>query len=202
MRNSPVWPIARISRLWAGWPGTSAEPLSPPFKIASRESSRKPPDCFLGPWQPMQCSTSMGLTAVSKKSSRSAAWAAQPRKSAARPQKDGMLDPRTQDGENAMIPAIQASHNEAPPCRVPRHPEKVGSPPVAGRESHDGRQRMVDSIIENQRGVRVAPLQGWGFRGGPDPGWRFALPWALSFRPVGASEGLIGYPVGREGARG
>ena len=27
-----------------------------------------------------------------------------------------MLDPRTQDGENAMVPAIQASHNEAPPA--------------------------------------------------------------------------------------
>ena len=31
-----------------------------------------------------------------------------------------------------------------------------------------------------------------------NPGWRFALPWAITLRPVGASEGLNGYAVGRE----
>ena len=48
----------------------------------------------------------------------------------------------------------------------------------------------------------LAPLQGWGFVGGPNPGWRFALPWAIPFRPVGASEGLDLSPVGWEETRG
>ena len=48
----------------------------------------------------------------------------------------------------------------------------------------------------------LAPLQGWGFVGGPNPGWRFALPWAIPFRPVGASEELIVSPVGWEETRG
>ena len=32
-----------------------------------------------------------------------------------------------------------------------------------------------------------------------NPGWRFALPWAITLRPFGASEGLNGYAVGCEG---
>ena len=50
--------------------------------------------------------------------------------------------------------------------------------------------------------IHIAPLQGWIFLGSPNPGWRFALPWAITFRPVGASEELIFFAVGREGNRG
>ena len=46
-----AWLIERISRLAAGLPGTTTGPTSPPFRMNSRESSRRPDFCFFGPWQ-------------------------------------------------------------------------------------------------------------------------------------------------------
>lgn len=40
-----VWLVTWISRLFCGSPGTSAGPDFPPFRMASRESSRSPPLC-------------------------------------------------------------------------------------------------------------------------------------------------------------
>src|SRR5690348_2809126 len=48
------------------FPGTTAAPESPPASAASRESRRRLPSCFSGPWQLTQFLTSVGRTASSK----------------------------------------------------------------------------------------------------------------------------------------
>src|SRR5206468_9243392 len=50
--NSPPRRTAWTSRLSSGLPGTTTGPSSPPAWTASAESSRSPPRCFFGPWQP------------------------------------------------------------------------------------------------------------------------------------------------------
>ena len=59
---------AWISRLSSGLPGTPPGPLSPPLSTASRLSSRKPDDCFFGPWHLTHCSSRIGRTRDSKNS--------------------------------------------------------------------------------------------------------------------------------------
>ena len=68
LSSSWVCSTAWTRRLSAGLPGTTAGPLSPPLRIASRLSSRSPDDCFCGPWHFWQDSTRTGRIAVSKNS--------------------------------------------------------------------------------------------------------------------------------------
>ena len=48
-----------------------------------------------------------------------------------------------------------------------------------------GRGTAGDGLITGVYYSPLAPLKGWGFVGSPNPGWRFALPLAIPFRPVG-----------------
>src|SRR6185295_8938885 len=41
--SSSEYPTARRRRLLSAWPASAAGPLSPPFRIASRESRSRPP---------------------------------------------------------------------------------------------------------------------------------------------------------------
>ena len=69
---------ARMRRLSSAFAGTTAGPVSPPLRMASRLSSRRPPDCFRGPWHFTQCSTRIGRTRASKNSTASGAGDAPP----------------------------------------------------------------------------------------------------------------------------
>src|SRR6185295_10633940 len=52
--GNPYWPInLRYSLLPALFPGPITT-IVPPFMASRRRSSRKPPICWLGPWQPTQ----------------------------------------------------------------------------------------------------------------------------------------------------
>ena len=66
--SSCVCATACTSRLSSGLPGTMAGPVVPPSSMARRLSSRKPDDCFAGPWHLKHDSESNGRTEVSKKS--------------------------------------------------------------------------------------------------------------------------------------
>ena len=59
---------AAVPAIQVAFPGTTAGPVSPPCRIASRLSSARPPRVFLAfaEWQPWQCSTSNGRTCFSK----------------------------------------------------------------------------------------------------------------------------------------
>src|SRR5262249_12419764 len=59
-------PLTR--RLFSGWPGTIAGPVSPPESIPLSESRRSSPFGFLrsGPWHLKQCSTRRGRIFASK----------------------------------------------------------------------------------------------------------------------------------------
>ena len=67
---------ALMSRLSSGLPGTTAGPESPPAAQPARLSSRKPPRCFSGPWQPTHRAINNGRTFASKKSLADSAEAA------------------------------------------------------------------------------------------------------------------------------
>ena len=69
---------AEIKRLFSGWPGTIAGPRSPPWSIASRESSRSPDYCFFGPWQARHWLANSGRTSFSKNSGAAGSGAPPP----------------------------------------------------------------------------------------------------------------------------
>src|SRR5579885_1805099 len=60
--------MASTSRLLSTSPGTTAGPELPPARIAARESSRRPPFCLEGPWQPWHRAASTGRIDLSKNS--------------------------------------------------------------------------------------------------------------------------------------
>jgi len=52
--------VGREARV--GLPGDERRATVPPSRAAARESSRRPPRCFSGPWQPMQLRVRIGST--------------------------------------------------------------------------------------------------------------------------------------------
>ena len=72
-RSSWRCATAWIIRLSSGRDGTAAGPESPPFRMASRLSSRRLEDCFFGPWQFRHFSTRIGRIRASKNSAASGA---------------------------------------------------------------------------------------------------------------------------------
>src|SRR5262249_43438680 len=71
--RSPAWRTAWIIGLMSGSPGTTTGPFSPPLTRSAFRSSRREPDCFLGPWQEEHSSARTGRTFFSKNSTASEA---------------------------------------------------------------------------------------------------------------------------------
>jgi hypothetical protein len=75
-------------------------------------------------------------------------------------------------------------HNEIAQGRAKRHPGytgDLGAPPPQFAKALKGR-----NITHGFTRRRFRPFRAWVVSGTPIPGRRFALPWAITLRPVGA----------------